>query len=160
MELFTQLVGTLNTHMHRRFLKDMTCWCCLIFFTFVTTFESCLVVRFFHQTRPVKQLVNQQCARLKMLNVCSVLDTCNRHVFILGTTLLSSPPGSLVMLAASQGKLSSSCLTDCPCIAVLCVRYLPFVWHCLGFLAASCFCLASWEGYSAACETVCMFGNL
>lgn len=71
----------------------------------------------------------------------SVLDMCKKYVFMPCTTLLSSPPGSLVMLAASQGKLSSSCLTDCPCIAVLCVRYLPFVWHALDCLAGSCFLL-------------------
>ncbi len=66
---------------------------------------------------------------------------CAGHVFMLCSTLLSSPPGSLVMLAALQGKLSSSCRTDCPCIATLCVRYLPFVWHALDRLAGSCFLL-------------------
>lgn len=92
--------------------------------------------------------------------LCPVLDVWKKYVFILGSTLLSSPAGSLLMPAASRGKLSCSCLTDCPSIAVLCVRYLPFVWHSLGCLAARRSRLSSRDGNSAACEAVCMFRNL
>lgn len=71
--------------------------------------------------------------------------------------IASSPCGKLAVLPASAGKLSPRGLTGCSCIAVLCVRYVPFVVHSLCCLAATCSFLARWcsEGGALCCLFHC-----